>query len=236
MDRLSHPLTALALAGLCAMPLAARAALITLNPGLPLTSLGAGTTLADDPSLAGLVLADVVDSFVGPGFGGTFQTRVVRRDDSGTLDFYYRINAFNDNSTARALRDFRIGDFAGWNTAVTYRPDGLGTEAPQQAVRFPTPPCPACNGINFIFADLSAGGPPTFTSGDESLFMAIRTDAYAYTTTTADVYLTTLPGATFDQFLSTPFTVFAPAVPEPQTYLMMLAGLAGLGAWMRRRR
>jgi len=216
-------------------PLVAHSAFVDVNPLAPPVSLGAGTTAAADPSLAGVVIADDVNNFSGTSFNGQYQTRVVRRDDTGTLDFYYRIVSFTDQAQDRVLRDFRIGDFADWQTSATWRPDGVGTENPLIAVKFPqAPQCVACDGINLSFADFAAGVPSNFNSGDDSRFMVIRTSATAFTTTSADVYLVTVPGVPFDQFLSAGFSVYAP-VPEPSSLTLFALGLLML-AWRFSRR
>ena len=90
------------------LPAAGRCELLPVVPNGP-TVLLTGTTSAADPTLAGTVIADTVDDFFGLNFKGTYQTRVVRRDDTGTLDFYYRLTSFTDQATnsPRVLRDFR---------------------------------------------------------------------------------------------------------------------------------
>lgn len=224
---------------LAGMPLLAHAALVDLLPSQPPVALGAGTTLADDATLKGTVLADTINDFFGSNFKGEYQTRVVRRDDTGTLDFYYRVRSFTDQDQGRVLRDFRIGDFGGWSTSVTWRPDGLPAPAagdsPLTAIRFPQSQCPSCDGINFSFSDLSGGVPSSFVSGDQSYFMLIRTTATAYTTTRGDVYLVNSPGLPFGQYLSNTFDLYAP-VPEPHNMALMLAGLLTMGTLMRSRK
>lgn len=221
---------------LAGLPLLAHSAFVDLQPAQPPVSLGGGTTSAIDPSLAGLVIADTGGDFFGLNFKGEYQTRVVKRDDTGTLDFYYRITSFNDQDGNRVLRDFRIGDYAGWDTSVTWRPDGLGDLSPLTAIRFPQPgSCPSCNGINFSFSNLATGAPSTFDTGDTSLFMVIRTTATQFGTTNADVYLVNRPGEPFGQHLSNGFSVYAP-VPEPYSLSLVLAGLLVVGAVTRTRR
>lgn len=218
---------------------ALQAALVSAVPNGP-TALLSGTTLAADPTLAGTIIADTDGVFSGPSFGGTYRTRVVKRDDTATLDFYYRITSYWDQLTAvpRVLRDFRVGDYVGFTTDVTWRPDGDPAPGPgqvwQQAVRFPQPQS-SSDGINISFADLVNGTPSTFHTGDESYYALVRTDATAYKTVTADVYLVTGPGFPFDQFLSDPFEVYAPDVPEPASALLIGLGAAGCITLRRRR-
>jgi hypothetical protein len=205
------------------------AALMPVEPNGP-TVLLTPTTAAADPTLEGTVIADTTGNFTGQEFSGTYQTRVVRRDDTSTLDFYYRITSFEDQSTGptRMLRDFRVSDYVGFTTDVTWRPDGEPAPASGeiwlQAIRFPQPTS-ISDGINLSFADLVNNVPSEFVSGDESFYVVIRTEAMAYTQDEADVYVVTGNGVPFEQFLSEPFPVYVPAVPEPA-----LGVLAGIGS------
>lgn len=212
--------------------LVSEAALQPLLPAGP-TVLLTSTTSAADPSLAGTVIEDTDGNFIGAGFSGTFRTRVVERHDTGTLDFYYRINSFTDaGAVGRVLRDLRISDYVGFTTAVTWRPDGLPAPDPgeewAQAVRFPQPQCPACDGINLSFANLADQIPSNFVSGEESYFVLLRTNATEYKLAPADVYLVTAPTVPFDQFLSELFQVYVPAVPEPATCFLALGACVAL--------
>ncbi|MFO0915841.1 MAG: PEP-CTERM sorting domain-containing protein [Pirellulales bacterium] len=223
------------------VPTVGRSELLPVVPNGP-TVLLTGTTSAADPTLAGTVIADTVDDFFGLNFKGTYQTRVVRRDDTGTLDFYYRINAFVDQTTegARVLRDFRVSDYVGFTTEVSWRPDGLPApgagEVWRQAIRFPQPQS-SSDGLNLSFADLEHGDPSNFISGDESYFAVIRTNATDFKLVTADVYLVSPPGTPFAQYLSSPFQVYAPAaVPEPSTAALTAVAFTGLVGAIRRRR
>ncbi len=226
----------LVLAGLCGI---SEGAFVSVVPNGPAGLLSA-TTSGADPTLAGTVIADTNGVFSGPSFGGTYRTRVVKRDDTATLDFYYRITSYWDQLTSvpRVLRDFRISDYAGFTTEVTWRPDGDPAPAPgqvwKQALRFPQPQS-SSDGINISFVDLVNGVPSTFGTGDESYYAVVRTDATAYKTVIADVYLLTGPGVPFDQFLSLPFQVYAPAIPEPASAILIGLG-AGACVGIRRRR
>src|SRR5258708_2891493 len=51
-----------------------------------------GTTSAARPELAGTVLADVQDRFSLDGLNGTVESRVVRENGAGTLDFYWAVS------------------------------------------------------------------------------------------------------------------------------------------------
>lgn len=188
-------------------PTDVRGALQPLVPNGPVVAL-TGTSVASDPSLAGTVIADEIHDFFGLNFKGTYQTRVVRPNGSDFLDFYYRIVSFQDVSgLSRELRDFRVSGFEGTKTSVTWKSDGLGTEPWDAAVRFPQPAAPTSHGINFR---MDTG---SFSSGEDSYFGIVRTNATNYQRSPGDVYLTSVPGVPFDQWLSRTFDVFTPGSP-----------------------
>lgn len=181
-----------------------------------------GTTSALRPELAGTVVADDIQAFSFFGVNGTIQNRVVREDGTGTLDFYWKINVDRD-STGTGVSAFRLGDFGySFIKDADWRSDGLGTEMPDTARLFNSTSQP--NGsLNFIFSD-------GVEAGESSKFFFLRTNATSFAKT-AQFDLLTI-GA---QNLSPMYSTFAPAVPEPSTYAMLIAGLAVAGVAMRRR-
>ena len=193
---------------------------------------------------------------------GTLQSRVVKAVD-GTFDFYWRIKT--QPITTRVIDSAPLPDvveptppgftadvswaaLAGFNASAyraDWRSDGLGSAAPRTAAL-------AADGPIFYFSDrhLFADGESivvensTLKSGGESRFFFLDTDARNYAS-----------GATMQLHseLSGPFvgpagvayfssdeprlTTFAPApIPEPETWALMLAGLALLVGARRRAR
>lgn len=187
------------------------------------TSLG-GTAVAARPELAGLVLEDSVQGFSFNGVFGTVQNRVVRETVSGTLDFYWRIEV--DAASQGSIEAFRLGNFGyGAITDADWRIDGLGGASPFVGRVF-NPASHPEGAINFLFTD------GTVNPDESSRFFFLHTDATAYAKT-AQYDLLCAPSGCISGLDAT----FAPtvAVPEPQTYALMLAGLA-LMAWTLRRR
>lgn len=217
-------LSALTLAlGLCAQSAVHAVALTeAVSPasfadtGLP------GTTAALRPELGGTVLEDSIQDFSFEGVTGTVQNRVVRTG-AGTLDFSWRINV-DPRSTGTGVAAFRLIDFGyEFLKDADWRIDGLGTVAPDAARLFNEATHPT-GAINFLFN----GG---IHAGEESRFFFLHTNATAYAKTASFDLLNVGP-----QALSPAYQTFAPAVPEPETYALFVAGLAVAGLAARRRR
>jgi hypothetical protein len=216
------------LAGLLLMGFAGTASAVTVAPGATVDL--PGTTAAAEPHLAGTVLVDELHNFSLPAgwndpslITGTVQQRVVREDSTGTLDFYWRIT----NLSGGSLGYFRVGNFANAVFDANYRADGLGDVGPTSITRF--------NGgiydnyANFNFAD--ASGVDTLASGQSSLFMFLHTDATQYAKTAFfDV------ASSLSYNASQTFDAYAPAVPEPESYAMLMAGLGLIGYIARRKK
>jgi hypothetical protein len=113
---------------------------------------------------------------------------------------------------------------------ANYRIDGLGAVGPSSLTHFTNGLGGATNdyGANFNFSD--GAGRDTLAAGQESKFMFLHTDATQYARTAFfDV------ASTGTYTASQQFGAFAPAVPEPETYAMMMAGLGLIGVIVRRR-
>ena len=185
-----------------------------------------GTTEAAEPQLAGVVLEDDIQAFSFNGgsgvISGTVQSRVVRSSVDGTLDFYWRI--ISDDRSAGSIGSFRLGQFIASEYNANWRIDGLGQVASDAARLF----SPVANGdVNFRF--VSPNGSSTLGPGQESYFLLLDTTATSYART--GVFDFTGPSQ-----ISGQYTTFAPAVPEPASYAMLLAGLAIAGVAAKRRR
>jgi hypothetical protein len=176
-----------------------------------------GTTESDTPTLAGGVEEDDLVPFSFSAYGGTVsgsvQVRVVRSSVDNTLDFYWRV--FNDETSAGAIQDFRLGEFYTSSYDANWRIDGVGDVAPISAHRFAGT---ESSYMNFYFDD-------TLTPGKSSMFMFLDTDELLYAKTAT--YDLSNIGQTEN---SEVFSGYAPAqpVPEPSLLLLLPVALVGL--------
>jgi hypothetical protein len=201
-------------------------------------SYGVGaTTSAQEPSLAGTVLADRLQAFTVNGSAGgvatgTIQERVVRSDDTGFLDFYERV-IFD------TISGFEPGSYIEWLNldptatgdplAVGRRSDGLGSSTPS-------------------IYDLAATGQSRFdfnllnldpaNAGFSTQFHYLRTNATNFALT-GQLQLSGFEFIGFNALgiSSASLPTWAPApIPEPESWAMMIAGFGLLGVVIRRMR
>jgi len=225
------PRNPLVLAALAATLLAATGAqAVVVDPGTS-ASLP-GTSLLSSPNLAGMVLEDFKAPYsfaYGAGtIRGTVESRVVRETATGTLDFYWRIT--NSASSINGLPQFQLTNFIASTYDLDWRSDGAGNTSPGFA--YLAPDLTTSIPLVYFFFQSDTIGP-----GESSYFLLLHTDATQYAKT--GLYVVN-PLDSFDHPLGPRdyYATFAPlAVPEPQSYALMLAGLAvvaGVGAARRK--
>ncbi len=219
------------------MSLIAGFAVLLFTPAVYAVPLGAfgdvaisGTTAAGDPTLAGPIVADTLVPFDdGLGTRGQIQTRVVE-NISGLLDFYFRV--FNNADSSQKIMALRTSDYTDFPSVdVDFRLDGLGAHAPDEVKRVGSN---GLLGVNFLF-NLDPLNP-----GEDSYFFYIRTSAthgqFQFGVDNADL-LVSPTGSQTDTHLSGLVSVYQPGtpVPEPETWALMVGGLAVLAWWAKRR-
>lgn len=167
--------------------IANQAGAVPLAPGGAVAT--PGTTSAARPELAGVVVQDVIRP-ISVAVGGTvirgwLQDRIVRSNQTGTLDFYYRINI--DQGSNGAINQVRKATFApaGAPTDVDWRMDGLGTKNPKGAIR-------SANGQIVVFEH---PGGNAIMPGQQSRFVFVKTRAREYKVGTSMLRWTSAGGS-----------------------------------------
>lgn len=199
-------------------------------------SYGVGaTTVVQEPDLAGLVIADRLQPFTINGAAGglvtgTIQERVIRSDATGFLHFYHAV-------TLETISGFELGSYIEWLNfdpiatgsplAVGRRPDGIGSPTSSSYDLAGT----GQSRFDFNLLDLDPAN-----SGFTTQFHYLKTNATNYALT-GQLQVSGFEFIGFDAegIESEWLPTWAPAaIPEPQTWAMMVLGFALAGAAMRR--
>lgn len=168
----------------------------------------------------GTLLDTAVSNVTTPGWSGTARTAVY--DTGSGLDFYYQFT--NDASSLTGLERFtgfnysQLGSSAVnvYQTASAFGIFTAGTEQSDYADR-------TLNGV--IGISFVPNGNSKIFPGSTSFTQIVRTTATAYQAGNFGL----LDG------YSANAVAFAPAVPEPESYALLLAGLGLMGTIARRR-
>jgi hypothetical protein len=238
MSKTSHVLLASAAALTAPLAFVTPAQAVSTPIAGPGSYAVGATTSAQEPDLAGTVLADRLQTFTVNGAAGgvltgTIQERVVRSDNTGFLDFYERV-IFDQVS------GFDAGSYIEWLNldptatgnplAVGRRPDGVGS----------------ATSSNY---DLAATGQSRFdfnllnldpaNTGFSTQFHYLKTNATNYALT-GQLQLSGFEfiGVNAQGISSAWLPTWAPAaaVPEPESWALMIAGFGLAGVVLRRRR
>lgn len=230
---------------------AGSAAGVPLSPGdsvlvrdtFDATLLVPGVALVGDPSLAGSVVADTLRSFsfvVTTHFAsspdvstsiltGTVRDWVVRRDDTGTLDFYTQVmlpppSLFGGTIMRPWRMEGAASIDAAWRDDASPAgnpPTRLSLAADGQSV-----------GLQYFVTD---EGAPNWIQGDPSAPVLFRSGATAFGTGWGSIqfsYGTEFSSSGGGQALA----FYVPGVPEPSAAWLLAAGLVGVAAVAGRRR
>ncbi|MCU7798541.1 MAG: PEP-CTERM sorting domain-containing protein [Candidatus Thiodiazotropha sp. (ex Myrtea spinifera)] len=200
----------------------------------------AGDTVVTAPNTAGVVRNDNLlpfsfDITAFTGVGGNVQNRVAESSLLNTMVFAPRIrDTYNTATRNFMITGFRLDGYAGWDTDVGYRTDGLGDRGPSVISR-------SAGGGKLTFrylegSELSVSGLLGGTQ-EESLFPYITTDAPSYELT-GTMTLFGYDVADRSNLLSVELAGLAvPAsVPEPSAIWLLGSGLLGLLGFTRQRK
>lgn len=200
------------------------AATITENQSGAIVS---GTSLVDNPHLAGEVIDEMRSTFnmrynQTEHTTGTIVSQVVRSSVDGTIDFYWQI--FNDPTSHGIIDTLQVFKFDRFPYNADWRSDSDGDVGPRQVVALPGG---GDGRVMWLIGEIYGGtdlrpGQRSYAMFFDTTETTYRRDGYMYVT--GDWSTLTMP-------------TFAPPIPEPSSYAMLLAGGAILvSVFVRRRR
>ena len=208
---LKHTALALALVGAVG---GAQATNLTINVPTTSVDIVAG-------SFGGTLLKTAITKISNISYNGTARTAVY--DTGSGLDFYYQ---FTNNASAKnGVERFTAFDFSSlgtsaisvFQTGAAFGIFAVGTESSDYADR---------SGLNVLGINFVPAAASKINPGTTSFTQIIRTNARAYTEGNFGL----LDG------IGDNAKGFATAVPEPESYAMLLAGLGMIGTIIRRRK
>lgn len=174
-------------------------------------------------AFAGVLLDSAITNISNPNYAGIARAAVY---DTGTgLDFYYQFSNFAPPLSTHGIARFGLGDFDSlgsgpvsvYQTGAAFDIFTVGTELSDYADRT------SLGVIGFSFVPNSNS---KINPGSTSFTQIVRTNARTYTT--GNFGLLDGYGDNAKSFAPT-------AVPEPESYALLLAGLGLIGTIIRRR-
>ena len=177
---------------------------------------GSGPIAAPTPASAlGTLLDSIATTITTPTFTGTARSAVYDGPEAGVnLNFFYQ---FSTTGGGDPIARMSAGGFTNWATDVFQSAGGFGSFVNGTVAATTVDRIAGTVGFNF--------GPTGVGNGQSTNVLEIRTDATAYVNHWMGVLDATGGFA----------PAFAPAIPEPETYALMLAGLGLLGFIGKRR-
>lgn len=163
----------------------------------------------------GTLLDSIATPITTPTFTGTARAEVYDGPEAGVnLNFFYQ---FSTTGGSDSIARLSAGGFTDWTTDVFQNTGGFGSFVNGTVAGSTVDRLAGTVGFNF--------GPTGIGNGQSSNVLEIRTDATAYVSHWMGVLDATGGFA----------PAFAPAIPEPETYALLLAGLGLLGVVGARR-
>lgn len=170
----------------------------------------------------GTLLDSAVTAISAPGYSGTARTAVYRSETG--LDFYYQFS--NNADSLTGIKRFVGFDFSGlgttpvnvYQTAAAFGIFEAGVANAEGADRGP---------LNVVGFDFVPDGQSKIMPGETSFTQILRTSSQNYTPGNFGIINGTATNA--------PGFAITAAVPEPESFAMLLAGLGLMGTIARRR-